>query len=74
MAKGFTLIELMVVIALIGVLAAISVPLYQNYIAKSQITDAVAELNGAKSQYELIINNGSASNNSDFTVPKMDIY
>lgn len=71
MAKGFTLIELMIVIAIIGVLAAISVPLYQNYIAKSQITAAVAELNGAKSQYELIINNGSASNNSDFTIPNM---
>ena len=66
--------ELMIVVAIIGILAAIAIPAYQNYIAKSQITDAVAELNGAKSQYELIINNGSASNNSDFTVPKMDIY
>lgn len=71
MAKGFTLIELMIVIAIIGVLAAISIPLYQNYIAKTQITAAVAELNGAKPQYELIVNSGSASGNSDFTVPNM---
>lgn len=71
MAKGFTLIELMIVIAIIGVLAAISIPLYQNYVAKTQITAAVSELNGAKPQYELIVNSGSASGNSDFTVPNM---
>ena len=71
MAKGFTLIELMIVIAIIGVLAAISIPLYQNYVAKTQITTAVSELNGAKPQYELIVNSGSASGNSDLTVPNM---
>ena len=71
MAKGFTLIELMIVIAIIGVLAAISIPLYQNYIAKTQITAAVSELNGAKPQYELVVNSSSASGNSDFTVPNM---
>lgn len=71
MSKGFTLIELMIVVAIIGVLAAISIPLYQNYVAKSQITAAIAELNGAKPQYELIVNNGSASGNADYTVPNM---
>lgn len=71
MSKGFTLIELMIVIAIIGVLAAVSIPLYQNYVAKSQIMAAISELNGAKPQYELIINNGSASGNVDFTVPNM---
>ena len=71
MSKGFTLIELMIVIAIIGVLAAVSIPLYQNYVAKSQITTALAELHGAKPQYELIVNDGSASGNADFTVPNM---
>ncbi|PZQ90993.1 MAG: prepilin-type cleavage/methylation domain-containing protein [Acinetobacter johnsonii] len=71
MSKGFTLIELMIVVVIIGVLAAISIPLYQIYVAKSQITAAISELNGAKPQYELIINNGSASGNADFTVPNM---
>lgn len=71
MNKGFTLIELMIVVAIVGILSAIAIPLYQNYVAKSQITTAVAELNGAKPQYELIMSNGSASGNADFTVPNM---
>ena len=68
---GFTLIELMIVVAIIGVISAIAIPIYQNYIAKSQIASAVSELNGARSQYELIVNDGSASNTSDFTVANM---
>lgn len=71
MQKGFTLIELMIVVAIIGVLAAVAIPMYQNYVAKSQLTSAIAELNGAKPQYELIINNGSASGDSGFSVPNM---
>lgn len=69
--KGFTLIELMIVVAIVGILAALAVPLYQNYIAKSQITSALAELNGAKPQYELIINGASSSGILDFTVTNM---
>lgn len=70
-SKGFTLIELMIVVAIVGILSAIAIPMYQNYVAKSQITTAVAELNGAKPQYELIMSNGSASGNADFTVRNM---
>ncbi|MGO2277529.1 pilin [Psychrobacter sp. AOP7-D1-21] len=46
--KGFTLIELMIVIAIIGILAAIAIPSYQNYIARSQVAEAFTLADGLK--------------------------
>ena len=56
--KGFTLIELMIVVAIIGILAAIAIPAYQNYIAKSQVTRVLAEVSPMKTAIETNLLNG----------------
>ncbi len=46
--KGFTLIELMIVVAIIGILASVAVPQYQDYVARSKVTDPITQASGIK--------------------------
>ncbi|MCH7308210.1 pilin [Acinetobacter sp. NIPH 1852] len=60
MQKGFTLIELMIVVAIIGILAAIAIPQYQNYISKSQVSRVMSETGAVKTAVETCMMDGLA--------------
>ncbi|WP_127403044.1 pilin [Neisseria meningitidis] len=65
--KGFTLIELMIVIAIVGILAAVALPAYQDYTARAQVSEAILLAEGQKSAVtEYYLNHGiwPANNNS----------
>ncbi|MGN5139043.1 pilin [Aeromonas sp. 164P] len=60
--SGFTLIELMIVVAIVAILAAIALPAYQNYTKKSKMTQLVAAAGGLKTAVEVCSQSYGATN------------
>ena len=71
MQKGFTLIELMIVVAIIAILAAIAIPAYQNYLIRAQVSEGAVLTDGVKTAvYEFYSNTGKfVTTNASYGLP-----
>jgi len=60
-SQGFTLIELMIVVAIIGIIASIAIPSYQDYVARTQVSRVVGELASYKTPVEEFLQRGNTA-------------